>query len=297
MAKNFPIGISLGLDHLTSACITHDNQSLPVACVKSSNVWKKFFLDTLRVKRSSEEQREYLEKEGAADIITSALSEIQKATEARIGKALTIEVVCYPEHFRHDDYAAFLARTVYREYPMVKNSAQLKSYLYCASLAYGLNTSEALGYDPGFDIEDSNSLLIYFDYQTEFLEVSIVGVAKYYHVRERWFRIEGFGGTDNIASDEEIVDMKARFRDLLDAQALDHGCGPTQLEDYRRIVFSGEAVASEFEKIRIAVTKVVPDFIDGFRDFIDPQWVSAFGAARMAKENTLNPPVYVGHCF
>lgn len=91
--------------------------------------------------------------------------------------------------------------------------------------------------------------------------------------------------------------MKTRFRDLLDTQArADSGC-PTQLEDYRCIVFSGEAATSEFGKIRVAVTEVVPDFIDKFRDFIDPKWVGAFGAARLAKENALNPPVYIGHSF
>lgn len=85
--------------------------------------------------------------------------------------------------------------------------------------------------------------------------------------------------------------MKTRLRTLLDDQARGDGSCPTQLEDYRRIVFSGEAAASEFGKIRVAVTDVVPDFADRFLDSIDPLWVSAIGAARLARENTLHPPV------
>ncbi|THV55233.1 hypothetical protein BGAL_0011g00120 [Botrytis galanthina] len=45
---------------------------------------------------------------------------------------------------------------------------------------------------------------------------------------------------------------------------------PPELKDFRRIIFSGDASASEFQKIRQAIIKVIPDFADRFSEGIDP---------------------------
>jgi hypothetical protein len=77
---------------------------------------------------------------------------------------------------------------------------QVVPYLNCVRLAYSLNTPEALGYAPGADLDDYNSLLLHFDYHKEFLEVSIMAVTKYCDLRERLFRVDDFGGSEYMAS-------------------------------------------------------------------------------------------------
>lgn len=65
--------------------------------------------------------------------------------------------------------------------------------------------------------------------------------------------------------------------------------GPAQLSDFRRIIFSGDAPDSEFQKIRESVEEIFPDFADRFVEGIEPKWVGAVGAARLARLFTFHP--------
>jgi len=93
-----------------------------------------------------------------------------------------------------------MAWTAIKAYPEIKDVMQVVPYLNCVRLAYGLNTPEALGYAPGADLDDYNSLLLHFDYHKEFLEVSIMAVTKYCDLRERLFRVDAFGSGEYMAS-------------------------------------------------------------------------------------------------
>jgi hypothetical protein len=67
---------------------------------------------------------------------------------------------------------------------------------------------------------------------------------------------------------------------------------PVQLTDFRRIVFSGDAPASEFNKIRETIINAVPELSDRFIEGIEPRWVAAVGAARLARAYKLNPEMF-----
>lgn len=58
---------------------------------------------------------------------------------------------------------------------------------------------------------------------------------------------------------------------------------PAELSDIRRIIFTGDASASEFEKIRTVVVEMYPDFENRFVEGIEPRWVAAVGAAKLAR--------------
>jgi len=66
---------------------------------------------------------------------------------------------------------------------------------------------------------------------------------------------------------------------------------PVQHTDFKHIIFSGDAPASEFKRVRELIIKAVPEFSDRFIEDIEPGWVGAVGAARRAREYRLNPPV------
>lgn len=189
-----------------------------VARVEASQAWKDFFIDTLRVERNIEyvkfkalrlnmvltektrEKRKHASKKEVEELISSTLSEIQQATEKQLGRPVEINSISYPEHFKGVPYVTPVAYTAIKVYPGIKDVMQVGPYLNSTRLAYGLNTTEALGYAPGADLDDTSNLLLHFDYQKQFLEVSIMDVGVYVDNRERFFRIDDFGGSENLAS-------------------------------------------------------------------------------------------------
>lgn len=151
--------------------------------------------------KQNSEQQEYIIEREIKEVIRSSLSSIRQATEERLGKpSVTINSISYPQHFRGVPYVTPIAHTAIETYPGIKDVMQVTPYLNSIRLAYGLDTSEALGYAPEADIKELNSILLHFDYQKEFLEVSLMGVTEYIHIREQLFRIDDFGGSETIAS-------------------------------------------------------------------------------------------------
>ena len=64
------------------------------------------------------------------------------------------------------------------------------------------------------------------------------------------------------------------------------------------ITFSGDAPASEFQKIRESIIKAVPEFSGRFIESIEPRWAGAVGAARLAREYRLNPEAFqIEECY
>lgn len=67
---------------------------------------------------------------------------------------------------------------------------------------------------------------------------------------------------------------------------------PVKLSNFKRITFSGDAPPSEFQKIREAIIKAVPEFSDHFVENVEPRWAGAVGAARLAREHRLHPEIF-----
>jgi hypothetical protein len=310
-------------DLSTSAYITRTNEVVQAASIEASPAWKAFYLDTLRVKRSfgyvesiglenttdgeTSEQQKHAKEKDVEELISSTLSEVRKATEKYLGRPVEINSISYPEHFKGVPYVEAIAWTAIKVYPEIIDVMQVSPYLNCVRLAYGLNTAEALRYPPGTDIEETNNLLLHFDYQNEFLEVSIMDVTVDVDLRVRFFRIDGFGGSErrvsvrscirpslyrpNISQPEDLADLKTRFQALLDEQIADNKYSQTQPEDFRFIIFSGEGAPPEFLKISQVIAEVAPEIASRIRLSIDPFWVGAVGAARRAKEFAIKQPV------
>lgn len=134
------------------------------------------------------------------NLIITTLAEIEKAVEAQLGHPASIASISYPGHLSKCDYITTLAYTAIEVYPEVKDVLQLRTYLDLIRLAYGLNNASALEYPDGTDLDNELPLLIHFDYQTSFLEVSIMEVDEFCDIRSRSPRIDDFGGHDGDAS-------------------------------------------------------------------------------------------------
>jgi hypothetical protein len=203
----------------TSAYITGTNEVVTVASVKPSQAWKDFFLDTLKPKGTREyvkskaiylnvslieypKQKEtHAASKEVKGMIRSALSSIKEVFQKQLGRPLEINAISFPEYFKGGVYAREIIYTAIEIYPEIKDIImQGGPYLENIRLAYDLNTGEALGYGSGADIEDYHSLLVHFNPQKSFLEVSIMIVTEFADIRNRKFLIDGFGGCENIAS-------------------------------------------------------------------------------------------------
>jgi hypothetical protein len=92
-----------------------------------------------------------------------------------------------------------------------------------------------------------------------------------------------------------LEDLRARTKSLIKEELSQPYDIAIQLSDFRRIVFSGDAPASEFKKIQKAIIEAVPEFSDRFVDKVEPKWAGAFGAAILAKEIQTNPEAFEIH--
>jgi hypothetical protein len=87
-----------------------------------------------------------------------------------------------------------LVDTAIKALPGVKHGTPAWPYLHSIRQAFPLNNAEVLGYPPGTDIDQEDSLLLHFDYQNSLLEVSITAIGTKATNLEGHFRITDFGG-------------------------------------------------------------------------------------------------------
>jgi hypothetical protein len=127
------------------------------------------------------------------------LSQIQRATEEKLGLSAGVYAIACPEHYKSTPYMTTLSLTAIEACPDIKDIMQVGSHLDYTRLAYGLNTTRALNYS-GDRLDEVNALLLYVDYNKGFIDVTIMQVFERFSGRERAFRIDNFGGSGNNAS-------------------------------------------------------------------------------------------------
>ncbi|TGO21191.1 hypothetical protein BPAE_0234g00030 [Botrytis paeoniae] len=272
---------------VTSAYITESDDFVMVAKVNTTQEWKNYtsskpgYLDY-----GDKHEKEIYSDSELKELFNVTLSAIQKATETKLNRPIEVLGITYLDVMIGD--LNNLLDVAIELLPGMKDGSQLRHYLHSMRLGYCLNTAEALGYPAGTDIDQESNLLLHFDYQDSRLEVSITdGGTKISSVEQR-FKIPDFGGVGQIASPKKLEHLATRLKYFVKIALSDSQ--PPELTEFRRIIFSGDAPASEFQKIRETIIKVIPDFADRFSEGIDASWVSAVGAARRAREYMLNPP-------
>ncbi|RDW79830.1 hypothetical protein BP6252_04468 [Coleophoma cylindrospora] len=254
------------------------------ARVNTTQPWKEFSRSLLGINRDAKESRKYTESD-VNNLLATELSSIQKAIKAKLNQEIEILGITCPDFIREHGYTRNLMDGVVQIQSGIKKGA-VWPYLHSTRIAYQLNNAKTLGYPVGTDINLEDSHLLHFDYQNSLLKVSITAIGTDTTQVKRHFRIPDFGGTTQIASPKQLEYLCTRTKALIKVE-LSSTSGsyelPPQLSDFRRIIFSGDAPASEFKKIREAITKTIPEFSDRFIEDIEPGWVGAVGAARLAK--------------
>lgn len=291
-SEDFPIGISLGTDYITSAYITENDDFVTTANVKTTRAWKDFCRSLLRIDREAKETREYTKSE-VNELLVTTLSSIREATKAKLNREVEILGITYPDYIEDHGYIRNLLDVAIQILPGIKDGTQAWPYLHSIRKAYQLDNAKTLGYPAGTNIDREDNLLLHFDYQNSLLEVSITAITTDGTSVERHFRIADFGGTRQVASPKKLEYLGTRMQALIKEELPRSFGPPAQLSAFRRITFSGDAPASEFKKIRESIIKAIPEFSDRFIENIEPRWAGAIGAAMLAREHTLNPQNFV----
>lgn len=290
-SEDFPIGISLGTDYITSAYITENNDFITAASVKTTRAWRGFSYSLLQIDRGAKENREYTKSE-VNELLVAELSSIREATKAKLNREVEILGITYPAYVFDGGYIRNLLDVAIQILPGIESGAQAWPYLHSTRKAHQLDNAKALGFPAGTNIDLEDSLLLHFDYQNSLLEVSITSIGTEITTVERHFRIIDFGGTRQVASLKELEYLGTRTKALVNeelSRALDP---PVVHTNFKHVIFSGDAPASEFKKIRESIIKAVPEFYDRFIENIEPRWAGAVGAARLARKYRLYPQLF-----
>lgn len=290
-SEDFPIGISLGADYITSAYITENDGFVTAANVETTQAWKEFSHSLLRIDRDAKGNREYTESE-VKKLLVTEFSSIREATSAKLNREVEILGITYPAYIADNGYIRSLLDAAIQTLPGMKDGTQVWPYLHSIRKANQLDNAKTLGYPAGTNIDLEDNLLLQLDYQNSLLEVSITSITTEATAVERQFRISDFGGARQVASPKKLEYLGTRVKALINEELSRPFDIPVELSDFKRITFSGDAPASEFQKIREAIIKAVPEFSDRFINSIKPRWAGAVGAARLARKHRLNPEVF-----
>ncbi|TGO90571.1 hypothetical protein BPOR_0059g00140 [Botrytis porri] len=257
-----------------------------VAKVNTTQEWKNYTSSKSGYRDYGDKHEEKLYSDSELkDLFNVTLSAIQKTTEIKLSRPIEVFVIMNLNVMIGD--LNNLLDVAIEILPGMKDGSQLRHYLHSMRLAYRLNTAEALGYPAGTDINQESNLLLHFGYQDSCLEVSMTDGGTITSLVEQRFEIPDFGGVGQIASLEKLEHLASRLKYFIRIPLSDSQ--PPALTEFRSIVFSGNATASEFQKICEIIIKVILEFADRFSEGINPAWVSAVGAARRAREYMLNP--------
>ncbi|TGO15827.1 hypothetical protein BTUL_0035g00310 [Botrytis tulipae] len=266
-SNDFPVGIALGIDYLTSAYITESDDFVMVAKVNTTQDWKNYTSSKPGYwAYGDKHEKEIYSDSELKELFNVTLSPIQKETDTKLNRPIELLGITYLDVMIGD--LNNLLDVAIEILPGMKDGSQLRNYLHSMRLGYCLNTAEALEYPAGTDIDEESNLLLHFDYQDSCLEVSITDRGTITSLVEQKFNIPDFGGVGQIACPEKLENLATRLKYFVRIALSDSQ--PPELKDFRRIIFSGDAPASESQKIRETIIKVIPGFADRFSEGIDP---------------------------
>jgi hypothetical protein len=134
------------------------------------------------------------------DLLTTALISIRDATKDKLDREIEILGLTYPSYIADGGHTRDLLHTAIEVLPGIEEGVLFWPYLHSTRQAYDLNNAEALGYPPGTNIDQEDSLILHFDYQNSLLEVSVTEIGTRTTTLNGHFRIVNFGGVGQVAS-------------------------------------------------------------------------------------------------
>ena len=233
---------------------------------------------------SDTENEAYFNADHARMTFAAALNSIRNAAEIALGGKVEITAICIPEHF--DFWFKTAVHDAARESSLaIHRPWQINRSLNLFRLAYELDSCERFGLKEGewCDIEDVNFVL-YVDLKSKTVDLSVADVQTIGAFPELHNRIDAVG-QDHFDFDKIRSALNELITSYFDGLKPRHD----RLDYLRAIVLSGDVSDRAMGKLRGIIEDVFPGHKGKIHDSINPSFVGAVGAARLAKFYARNP--------
>jgi hypothetical protein len=273
------IGINLGPTYLTSAYVQGDKDEFTTLSIKGSKAYRNYFVDVLETQSAGTGTTTH-NNVAVRAIFYDALMIIKTAMEKKLGHSVDIGIISQPLYFNESTSTAL---TDAAKEVQTGVAGQITRFTNAARVAYGLNSCKGFGMNSSnCDINEGEHAVVVVDYNTDYLELAIG------YVREDICSVRGYKrvkqlGEDHKASPSYLDDVQKVLQEFRGAYFAtfdfwDYGA------HVRGILLSGDASKSGMDEMRLSMAQAWPEqYSNRFKDSIDPIYVGAAGAARMAQ--------------
>ncbi|KAH6683977.1 hypothetical protein B0J14DRAFT_571797 [Halenospora varia] len=337
---NFTLGVNFGKDYITASRFVLEDDTMPelVARIFGNREYRTFMAKMFTSEPKPYQMPHIYEDQGEPNdshlndynekqvqgIFSEALMSVKASSQKKLGSAVTVGAVSYPEWFDLPTIFCMRDGAVVAE-PFLKRNWQFKKYFNAARLAYGLNSCGSFGLGSSdCAIEAGPHLIVHIHFDGDTLHYILAEINEFASQTVSQVEVKGLDGDKfwPFAADEQghgglsqndIGRMRSQFQHFLKSsfetsspnafsnfmqriifyypswQQNPH----TQLdrfEDLHAVVFSGEASFAAMEKIRKIIVEELPDIAKTkSRNSIDPRYVATAGAAFQARLFGLDP--------
>jgi hypothetical protein len=278
------IGINLGPTYLTSAYAQGLEGEFTTLSIKGSKAYRNYLADVLETQAAGTGTATHNDI-AVRPIFHDALMTIKTATEKKLGHPVDIGVISQPLYFNETTSTAltYAAKEV-----QTGLAGQVIRFTNAARMAYGLNSCEGFGMNSSScDIFEGEHAVVVVDYNTEYLELAIGYVRTEDICSVRGYKRVKALGEDHKSSASYLDDVQKVLQEFRGAYFAtfdfwDYGA------HVRAVVLSGHASKDGMNQMRKSLEQAWPEqYKNRFKDSMDPMYVGAAGAARMAQIQAL----------
>lgn len=298
-----PLGIHLGPTHLTAAEVTvRGNHLIPVARISGGIEYRQEYLRTLGpsyhpdsstsdpIFAGPEQEHDSI----SLDLITSTLRSLKEVVEENLKRKVDDAMIIVPTHFNHYSIRTVMRAARTAGFAIRYPRGWVRPFRIALHKAYGLERCEVVGHPPTCDTYDGHTVLS-LDYNSGSLGVSILeaveNMSNIYAPSE-----DPSLGEENLPinldrAQSNKVSQSIR-KTIFEGTSTVLSRKTQQPQEYkpltseiRAVVLSGDASIQGFDNLRKLLSEEFADLCDGpVIDDLDPAYVLAYGAARLAKQ-------------
>lgn len=277
------IGINLGPTYITSAYAKGIKDEFTTLSIKGSKAYMNYLADVLETQAAGTSTPTH-NNVAVRAILYDALTTIKTATEKKLGHSVDIGIISQPLYFNETTSTAL---TDAAKEVQTGLAGQVTRFTNAARIAYGLNSCRGFGMNSSnCDINEGEHAVVVIDFNTDYLELQIG------YVREDICSVRGYKrvkalGENHKSSPSYLDDVQKVLQEFRGAYFAtfdfwDYGA------HVRGVLLSGDASKSGMKEMRQSLKQAWPEqYKNRFMDSIEPMFVGAAGAARMAQIQAL----------
>lgn len=257
---------------------------MTILSIKGSKAYRNYLADVLETQAAGTGTASHNDVD-VRPIFHDALMTIKTATKKKLGYTVDIGVISQPLYFNETTSTALTDAAKEVQTGLVGHVIRFTN---AARMAYGLHSCEGFGMNSSScDIFEGEHAVVVVDYNTDYLELAIGYVRTEDICSVRGYKRVKALGEDQKSSTSYLDDVHKVLQEFRGAYFAtfdfwDYGA------HVRGVVLSGDASKDGMNEMRKSLEQAWPEqYKNRFKDSIDPMYVGAAGAARMARIQAL----------